>query len=335
MKFVSFLIVVLLFSNTVISQKSVDQRVKVIEDVVKKGFSNNPNMAKDIHSIIIYKNNKELYASYYNGFNSDSLNNLKSITKSIISLLVGIAVDKGYIKDLQQPAISYFDECKLDANTITSKKNITIENLLLMKSGIKWDNRALIKDDWWYNKSPHCFFLKEFPMEVKPGTKFSYNSAVAHLTSGIVSRATGESTLNFAKKNLFIPLGIHNVAWGQDGAGEYYGNSELSLLPKDLLTIGKMLLNNGIYKGKRILSKSWIKKMTTKAYDATSFMNYGYMWMTSKTKDPYFFFAGGSGGQHLFIVPEKNIVAVTTGHWNNARSTIEIMQLASKIIKQL
>lgn len=253
----------------------------------------------------------------------------------MIGLLVGIAVDKGYIKDINQPMIEFYSECQLVEDQFNDKKTITIQNLLMMQSGIEWNNRALIKDAWWYNENPHCFLLREFPMDTIPGAKFSYNSGVAHLLSGIISRSTGQSTLEFATEHLFQPLNIKDILWDKDQKGEYYGNSELYLKPTDLLLIGEMLLNNGVHENKRIISPEWIKEMQDEAYDANSLMNYGYLWMTSKNKAPYFYFAGGSGGQHLFVVPDKNIVLVTTGHWDNARSTMEIMQLGAKLINEL
>ena len=208
----------------------------------------------------------------------------------------------------------------------------------MMQSGIQWNNRARIKDQWWFHEKPNCFFLNHFPMDTStsPGVDFSYNSAVAHLLSGIISRVSGMSTKQFADKYLFKPLGIKNYSWEQDRAGEYRGNSELYLLPKDMLKIGNLLLNNGTYQGKVIISNSWIKSTHEKAYDATSLMNYGYLWMTSKDKFPFFFFAGGSGGHHIFIIPNYDLVIVTTGHWNNARSTREIMAACvERIIKLL
>lgn len=331
-----FYFFILLFcTNCALSQKAMNERTGKIENLVKEAFLANPTMTNDIHSLIVYEKNNNLYTEYFNGFSADSLNNLKSITKSMLGLLVGIAMDQGAIKNLQQPVINFFDECELSEKSLADKKNITIEQLLLMQAGIAWNNRALIKDDWWFHESPHCFLLDEFPMDTLPGTKFSYNSAVAHLLSGVLSRATGQSTLSFANENLFEPLQITSVAWGQDRAGEYYGNSELYLKPEDLLKIGQMLLNDGSYNGQQIIAKEWIKKMTGKAQEATALMNYGYLWMTSKDDSPFFYFAGGSGGQHLFIVPEKDLIVITTGHWDNARSTVEIMQLAVSVINQL
>uniref|UniRef100_UPI00404913A1 serine hydrolase domain-containing protein n=1 Tax=Fulvivirga sp. TaxID=1931237 RepID=UPI00404913A1 len=156
-----------------------------------------------------------------------------------------------------------------------------------------------------------------------------------HLLSGIVSRSTGKTTLQYAKEHIFEPLNIETYRWDRDRQGEYLGNSELYLKPTDLLLIGQMLLNNGIHNNQQLVPQQWIEEMQESAHNANNLMNYGYLWMTSKTKTPYFFFAGGSGGQHLFIAPEKNIVLVTTGHWDNARSTLEIMQLGAELINEL
>jgi len=292
---------------------------------------------EDIHSFVVSQNSQIISENYYNGLTRDSLNNVKSVTKSIVGLLIGIAIDKGFIKDVNQPIIQYFSDCH-DTSGFSSKKEITIEHLLMMQSGIQWDNRALVKDEWWFHEEPNCFFLNHFPMDTSsyPGKDFSYNSAAAHLLSGIVSRASGLTTKQFADKYLFEPLGILNYTWGMDISGEYRGNSELYLLPSDMVKIGNLLLNKGICQDKSIISSYWIDQMLEKAYDATSVMNFGYLWMTSKNNSPFFFFAGGSGGQHIFIVPDYQLVIVTTGHWNNARSTLEIMNACiERVIKPL
>ena len=125
---------------------------------------------------------------------------------------------------------------------------------------------------------------------ISPGVKFSYNSGAAHLLSGIISRVSGMTTKMFADKYLFAPLAIKKYSWEQDRVGEFRGNSELYLLPEDMLKIGQLLLDNGFYKGKAIIPASWIKATLTHAYDATPFMDYGYLWMTSKDRAPQFFF---------------------------------------------
>jgi CubicO group peptidase (beta-lactamase class C family) len=306
-----------------------------IEKLVNESLRDNTTMADDIHSILLSKNGETIYSNYFNQYTTDSLNNLKSITKSMIGLLIGIAIEEGHIQNIKEPIVNFFVECQSKENKLEDKKEITIEDLLLMQSGIEWNNRALIKDEWWFNENPHCFLLREFPMDTVPGVKFSYNSGVAHLLSGIISRSTGQSTLEYATERIFSPLEIKNIRWGKDQKGEYFGNSEMYLKPSDLLIIGQMLANNGIYEGNQIVPQQWIEEMQDKAYNATPLMNYGYLWMTSKDESPCFYFAGGSGGQHLFIAPRKNIVLVTTGHWDNARSTMEIMRLGVKLIEKL
>ncbi len=328
-------ILLLLLANSTRCQEAEDPLRDTIQRILEETFVAQPTVADDLHSLIVYQGNHQLYVEYFNGFGPDSLNNLKSITKSILGLLVGIAIEQGQLKSLEQPALDFFDDCELSEQVQAEKGRITIAHLLLMQAGIAWNNRALVKDDWWFNDRPHCFLLNEFPMDTLPGSQFSYNSAVAHLLSGILSRATGQSTLAFARQHLFGPLGIEDITWRQDRAGEYYGNSELALKPEDLGKIGQMLLNGGQYEGQRILSPQWIQSMTEAAQAATPLMNYGYLWMTSKTDEPPFYFAGGSGGQHLIIVPEKELIVVTTGHWDNARSTLEIMEMAVEVIQVL
>jgi len=334
MRFLILNIVFLLPLIACTQQKDSSNDLSILVKNVHDFFSTTPVIKEDIHSLLVSKNGNVVAQFYYNGFTEDSLNNVKSITKSIIGLLIGIAIEQGIIKDVHQPVIDFFSDC-LDHSGFEIKRQITIENLLMMQSGIQWNNRARIKDEWWFHESPNCFFLNHFPMDTIPsGTRFSYNSAAAHLLSGILSRASGMTTKAFADRYLFEPLSIKKYNWEQDQFGEYRGHSELYLLPQDMLKIGELLLTEGKYEGHSIVPPSWIKTTLAKAYDATPLMDYGYLWMTSKNKNPYFFFAGGSGGHHIFIVPSKRLVIVTTGHWNNARSTKEIMEACvERIIK--
>ncbi len=305
-----------------------------VQEILNRTMKADTILAADLHSFIVMLEDEVIFSSYYNNFAPSDLNNLKSITKSVVGLLVGIAIDQGYLEGLDQLVLEFFSECEQN-EMFQAKADITIEHLLLMQSGIAWNNRALIKDDWWFNEDPHCFLLENFPMDTIPGQRFSYNSAVAHLLSGVLSRATEMSTLEFARINLFEPLGIDTLDWSQDAAGEYYGNSELALRPADMLKIGKMLLREGRYQGQQVVPTQWVRTIHGKAYDATSLMDYGYLWMTSKTDDPYFFFAGGSGGQQIVVVPSKEAVVVTTGHWDNARSTREILEMTIEVIRSL
>ncbi|MEL7123011.1 MAG: hypothetical protein AAFO07_26415, partial [Bacteroidota bacterium] len=148
-----------LLVNSSCAQSVTNGKTEQIKSLIKEAFSAKPTMANDIHSLLIYENKTDLYTEYFNGFTADSLNNLKSITKSIVGLLTGIALEQGHIKSLHQPMIDFFEECELEETVWVEKKNITIENLLLMQAGIAWNNRALIKDDWWFNENPHCFLL--------------------------------------------------------------------------------------------------------------------------------------------------------------------------------
>lgn len=104
------------------------------------------------------------------------------------------------------------------------------------------------------------------------------------------------------------------------------GNSEIYLTPRDMIKIGELMINNGEYKNRQIIKSKWLDKIKIEAINGNEFMLYSYNWMIAKTDETYVLFTGGSGGQHIFIIPEKDLVVVTTGHWNNARSTLEIMQ---------
>lgn len=288
-------------------------------------FSNTNVLKEDIHSLVVSHKGKIVGEHYYNGFTADSLNNVKSITKGIVGLLMFILNDQGKLSSFNKKAITYFQDCN-KSDLFKKKSAITIKNLLMMRSGIRWNNRALVKDDWWFNNNPHCFLLNRFPMDTLPGKVFSYNSANSHLLSGIVRKITNKKAETFAKENLFNPLGIKKYRWSMDNALDNRGNSEIYLTPRDMIKIGELMLHKGKFKNKRIIKSKWLKKIKQDAINGNKFMKFSYSWMIAKTKETYVLFTGGSGGQHIFIVPEKDLVIVTTGHWNNARSTLEIMR---------
>ncbi len=243
--------------------------------------------------------------------------NLRSATKSIMSILVGIAVDKGYIKSIEDRVLDYLP---LSYNQITDerKKNLKIIHLLTMKSGVPSIETGINASKMILSNGDWVKFILNLPLECDPGEKFVYNSANTHLLSAIITTATNMSTLDFAKKFLFEPLGIKGVYWEKDSKGFNFGGGNLFMSQYDLAKIGYLLLNNGVWDNNRVISKQWVEQSLKSYYEWSYGFHYGYLWYlknekNEKTGEEYIAYsASGAGGQKIFVVPDLDIVIVTT-----------------------
>lgn len=205
----------------------------------------------------------------------EKLPKINSVTKSVISILIGIAIDKGFLKGVTQPISDFFPDMKEE------KKGITIEHLLTMSPGLDWPEfstwggRAMPM----MNNKDWVKFILERKMIEKPGENMYYNSGASHLLSAILQMATGQKVTEFAEKYLFHPLGIKEYDWYSDSKGIVIGGFGLSLKSEDMLKIGKLMLQGGYWEGRTILSESWIGTSTSpKFLPYFKFGSYGYHW---------------------------------------------------------
>jgi CubicO group peptidase (beta-lactamase class C family) len=282
----------------------------------------------NIDSLLVVRNGYIVLDAYRWGRYAGITQNIKSCTNSVTSALIGIAIDKGYIKDVNQPVLDFFkkrDAKNLDAN----KKAMTLEHLLTMTAGLECRDsylynyrglRQMIASDDWVQ------FMIDLPMAEAPGTRFEYCNGASFLLSAILQEQTGMNALTFANKHLFGPLGISDVSWESNSQGITWGFSHLFLRPHDMAKIGYLYLNNGVWDGKRIISSQWIKASTRKHIAATIF-GYGYHWWIV-SPGIYTSF----GGQYIIVAPEKNIVGVFTSSLALKDSVIPFGLLDSHII---
>ena len=257
----------------------------------------------------------------------DSLHNIHSCTKSFTSALVGIALDKGLIKDLNQKVVDFFPEInitKLDE----WKKNITIENLLTMTSGFDWPEWESSGKENPTDKLAFSVNWVEFmlntPMKQEPGKYWNYNSGASHLLSAIVHKVCKMDEKDFIEQNLFNPLGISNYTWGKDRDDNYIGGWDLSLTPMDMAKFGYLYLKNGRWKDRQIISKDWVKASTQLQFNFrlnnknnnTNLIvrGYGYHFWILNFEG---FIASGAAGQYIMVFPGKDLVVVFTGSLHN------------------
>ena len=280
----------------------------------------------NIHSMLIIRNGTiALDACFYPFPQGGTVHDVASVTKSITSVLIGIAIDQGFIESVEQPLLSYFPERTI-ANLDANKEKITIENLLTMTSGFscgyqpgeKEHSEMFTSEDW-------VQYVLDLPMARGPGQEYAYCSGNSHLLSAILTEATGMSMLDFAQKHLFTPLGIDEVIWPPDPQGITRGWGDIHLHPRDLAKIGFLYLNNGLWEGKQLLNAAWVEKSTQPQVDRAVKTNtfvrpgrdYGYAWhLVSEGPFSGMYYAAGRGGQSLRVLPDANIVTVITGGEN-------------------
>jgi len=245
-------------------------------------------------------------------FGAESRHVIHSCTKSIVSALVGIAIDQGYIEGVHQPVLSFFPERRA-ANLNEHKEAMTLEHLLTMSSGLRcrdsylyrWSglNQMRESDDW-------VQFVLDLPMAEAPGTRFEYCNGGSFLLSAIIQASTGVSALEFAQEQLFGPLGITDVIWPSNSKGINIGWGELRMRPHDMAKIGYLYLRGETWDGEEVVSSSWVEASTRKHISATLEDGYGYQWWVDDANGVYM--ALGYAGQFIFVVPERDLVAVFT-----------------------
>jgi CubicO group peptidase (beta-lactamase class C family) len=272
-----------------------------------------------ISSCLIYHKDQTIFHYYKNRKIMKKLCKCNSVTKSIISILIGIAIDRGEIESIHVPISTYFPY--LEGN----KKNITIEHLLTMAAGYEWEEFGA----WggrpfpMINSKDWVKFVLAREMETIPGTRMLYDSGASHLLSAIVQRATGSTVASYAEKVLFKPLGITEYQWYEDSKGISIGGFGLCLKAEDILKIGIMMMNDGIWSKKRIISHDWVSSSTIARFHTYNHIGaYGYHWwvLTNENGEVYdnnIFFAMGYAGQYIIVSPSDKFVVVFTSDLYN------------------
>ena len=273
-----------------------------------------------IDSILIIRNGYIVAEYTKPGIVSDTKFNLYSCTKSFTSAITGIAIDQGYIKSENQLLSDFFPQAKKD----TKKRRVTIHHLLNMTSGLDWPEWT----DWGYFFAPMIHsdnwidFIVNRSMESTPGKRFNYNTGGSHLLSGIIKKATGRNTYEFAKTNLFDKIGMKSVSWPNDPQGVSFGGAWLEMTTRDAARFAYLYLNQGNWNGEQVISKSWIEKSTRKQsagrrWDPYCGGDYGYQWWINEYQGYETFFAWGAREQYILVTPELNLIAIFTSSFGN------------------
>jgi CubicO group peptidase (beta-lactamase class C family) len=282
---------------------------------------------KNVHSILLIKNGKLVLEEYFYGYDRDTSHFLASVSKSITSIIIGIAIDQKIADDVQTNASTFFPEYA-GSKWIEEKYPITLQHILTMAAGLDWDATKYSRRDsrhtthQMYDSGDPIGFVLDRNLVETPGENFYYNSGLTILLGGIVKNTSGMYIDDFAGQYLFSPMGISDYHWDKFQDGSIQTDGGLHLRPRDMAKIGYMIMKNGKWKDRQIVSRQWVAESTKKHIDALG-IGYGYQWWIGKAKinnqTIKVLFASGHGGQKIFIVPELDLVAVFTSRVFNSK----------------
>ena len=267
-----------------------------------------------IHSLTIVRNGYIVLDAYFWPFQNRQVHDLASATKSITATLVGIAIGGHKLTGVKQPLVPLFAQ-RTVANRDAKKNRITLEHLLTMTSGLNCVGSHEVTLAEMLRSRDWVQFMLDRPMRDEPGSHYEYCSGGMHLLSAVVAQATGENTLDFARRELFGPLGIEDVGWPADPHGIPHGWGDLRLQPRDMAKIGYLWLHGGRWEGLQLVPADWMSAATQvhSHPGLTSGQEYGYGFWIYPRRTPPIFEALGRGGQRISVVPEQNLVVVFTG----------------------
>ena len=266
-----------------------------------------------LRSLLVSIGGEVIEERYFNGASARRSANLKSASKTIIAILVGIAIDRGYLEGVEQPITDFFPDELADAEA--ARRSITIEDLLTMRSGLETtSNRNYGR---WVQSRHWVRHVLSRSLVARPGGPMIYSTGSTHLLSAILTRATGMSTLEFGRRHLARPLGITLPAWTRDPQGVYLGGNEMGLTPRAMLVVGDLFRRGGTGEGRQIISREWIREATIpRTRSRFSRRQYGYGWWIRTLAGHPTYYAWGYGGQFIFVVPDLDAVIVATSSPN-------------------
>lgn len=315
--------------------------------------------SKALGAFIVWRKKGVVYEKYFNGANPGFWYNIKSVTKSVVSALTGIAIEKKLIPGVNTPIMKYFPEYN-KPRSISNKgpvlfaegmayndsvrKTLTFRHLLTMQPGFDWNDFGQLVSAWIFSSDPIRFAF-DLPFSDTPGTKFVYCSPASSVVSAAVAKAVHTDLLSFAKKNLFDPAGITSKRWDVDPLGREMGASESYLTAPDMMRFGLLYLNKGKVGNKQIIPRAWVEASTAEQarlnyWDILPNANgYGYFWWRRKTNGHQTFFASGAMGQLIVVVPDLEMVIVAgtlLDRPNRNREELRMLHIMiDKLTKQL
>ena len=268
----------------------------------------------NIRSFLVMWDGSVVSEHYYGGTTVATPHHIRSITKSMVSALVGIAIDKGIIHSVDDTVVHYIPELKAQDNDIR-KHQITLRHLLTMTSGFGWEETG----EWFFSNTLSALSNAwDRPLVGDPGEVYNYDSASTDLLTVILTRAANQEAQTFAIENLFAPLDITNFEWEKDPAGYHRGSAGLVMTVRDLAKIGQLYLQKGQWNQRQLISSQWVDQSFAQHVRVNGIVSYGYLWRSRQVGSIRNYYAMGYGGQYLIVVPDLKLVVVAIHEWQVA-----------------
>jgi CubicO group peptidase (beta-lactamase class C family) len=280
-----------------------------------------------LHSLLVSQRGTIIFEHYFNGHRETTPANVKSVSKSVIAALVGIAVDRKLLS-LDQPIAKYFPDLP------EAKGAITIEDLLTMRSGL--ESTSSRNYGAWVQSSNWVRHALAKPVVAEPGTQMIYSTGNSHILSAILTKATGKSTVQFAQESLAKPLGFSLAPWARDPQGIYFGGNEMVMTPRQMLAFGEMYRNAGQVNGRQIVSKKFVEDtFEPRGRSRISGREYGFGWWIREMAGRKAYYAWGFGGQYIVLVPSLDLTVVSTSAATVSEDRRDHRRTVDEIIEQL
>lgn len=291
-----------------------EKLIKMMEDLIDQRIPK-------VHSILLVKDGRLVFEEYLGGYTAERKHLIASVTKSIVSILIGIALDREMIRDLDQPVYSFFPNHK-GTRWVDKAYDIRLKHILSMAAGTNWDETTYMhphpknSNTGMYSAAHPIDYVLNSRQVTAPGEIWNYNSGMTLLLGGILKNATGMYADAFAAKTLFHPLGISECYWYRHADGTVFVQGDLMLRPRDMAKIGYLMVNRGKWHEKQIVSEDWVRESTKPRIETYRGYKYGYQWrcgiMEVSGRQVKGFWASGTGGQKIYCFPELNLVVVMT-----------------------
>jgi CubicO group peptidase (beta-lactamase class C family) len=263
-----------------------------------------------LHSLVVSHRGTVALEYYARGFSATRPANIKSASKSIITALVGIAIERRLIASVDEPIAAWFPELGKDPDE--RKRTITVEDLLTMRSGLQSTSGE--NYGRWVSSRDWVRYALARPMVSEPGTSMEYSTGTSHVLSALITRASRMSTHQFAQEALARPIGISLAPWPRDPQGVYFGGNEMLMTPRQMIAFGELYLNRGRARGVQVVPEAWVeascRPVTRSRWDSDR--EYGYGWWTQDFAGERACFAWGFGGQYVMVFRDLDLVVAVT-----------------------
>jgi CubicO group peptidase (beta-lactamase class C family) len=269
-----------------------------------------------LRSLLVARDGRLVRERYWRGAARDRRTNVKSVSKSIVSALVGIAIAEGTLDSVRQPIAPFFPR-ELGADADPRARAITVEDLLSMRAGLA--STSFDAYGAWVRSPNWVRHALTRPVVAERGGPMLYSTGSSHVLSAVLTKASGRSTWAYAQRALGAPLGITIPRWTRDPQGIFFGGNDMFLTPRAMLAFGQLYLDRGRANGRQVVPAAWIdSSFVVRGYSPWNGHGYGYGWWHRRSGRHDVHFAWGYGGQYIFVVPSLGLVVVTTSDANVA-----------------